>query len=1307
MLQVATSIPALGYVRNVTARQLWPHKKVAIDFEVSSDLAETVGADTKLSLKCNVGSAPSSITPSIVNTSAYKWTKSGTTWKSSGAGVNSLSTSYITCSVTGPATVSFKWKVSSESNYDKLHFYVGSSEPVTAISGTVDWTTVTYTLGSGTSTLKWSYTKDSSVDTGSDCGWVDAITVTKGASSGTTTATTILGDRSTKSGMHRIVWDMEEDGVVANATNLVFTVSYGSKSGTSGATVVNTSSAVKDGMNVAGEAALGYSPIDTEAAEVFVDGVQILSATNSGAFVWQPTTLGSHTLKHVAGTNLWTTTVNVVSLAAASTPTPDPPTAEDANISLKTTSKSFGKSGGSGSIVTSGSGTCVVSASEDWITIPATMASRNAGLAIAYTVAASTEAEERTGYIYVSGHVFTVTQTGVGAELDSYEAECGQDGGSGTVTVIVDSQTGWIARSNVDWISLTTTSGTGETEIEYTVAPWQGVSTRSGTISIGGQTFTVNQTGRRMKLNADGLEADYLSHAITVAIDALATTDWGIAVDASWLSIVNGGTGKGASSVALAINENPSYSARTATALIGTETFTIRQLGRPTAALSFAISPETTTASVDGANGVVGVTATPDLPWSAKSEVSWLTVMPSFASGAGNGNMIYTASPNSTMSERTGAIVLSPESASGVAARRHTVTQPAATAMISTDAHVFDAAGESFDVDVALADVVNWSISEDCDWVSISGDLSRVGPGKVTIAASENLTVNPRTASVTIAGHAFAVTQRGREVEVEYTARTFDAEGLDQEETIEVHPDGNVSWTAYASDPSWIIIWGDENTTSDADGNVYGTGDATISYMVTDYVGDGQLKQGYIVIGDKTVYITQRGYDCSISPAGATVAGNAGAGSVGVSASVGGVWNAIATEPWITLVGSYDEVTGGGTVNYTFTDNDTGATRTGKIVIAGEEYTITQAARQMVTVAATAKGEGGTVSGGGTYDLGASVTLTAVVSDDDHTFVEWEKNGCAISTATSLTVTADVDQEIVAVFEKIRTYAVNGEEVKEGTVVSFAAPADVVDAAGTTKLVCRGSSACPDLGTAFQLRVTGDVDFDWDLWTTNYLLTVGSATGCTIREGAAAATTRWVAAGETVALTATPANGRTFYRWTGAGARDVADGATLKIAMDAPRAIGAMAGVWNDTLATALDAADAGLVFTTGGDAAWTPVVDATAQTGYSSARSGAIGAESESWLETTVSGAGTLAFRWKTDCEHDDGGEASWDRLAVFVNGVEKARLDGTTVWQVVELPLTDARSVVRWSFYRDDYDAADAAQGNCGWIDGVEVKK
>ena len=1159
-----------------------------------------------------------------------------------------------------------------------------------------------------------------------------ALTCTYGGTTKTANSSRMYGDTACLPGIHRVVWDFEGQSIAINQSSVAFTVGYSSVSGVSDTVAVNTSSSVYNGMSVAGTVELGYSPFADGEAKVYVDDALTFSSTNSGSFAWQPQTTGTHTLKHVSGNCEWTRTVNVTSLAFNVPPAPNPPTAADANISIGSTTRTFAVGGGSGSITTSGSGTWTATASDSWITIPSALSSRNAGLPVVYQVAANSGVEERTGYVYVSGHVFTITQAGVGAALDSYSADFETEGGNGSFTVLADAQTGWKVRSNVDWISVTTdaeggvaTQGTGEAAVYFTVAPFNEVATRSGTITAAGCTFTVNQTGRRMKLVvADAtervppvVEKDYQSHVIAITVNALASTAWDVDVDASWLSAVDAGTGHGPDpDVAIALNENPSWLARSGTVRIGTETLTIHQAGRPTAALDFAISPQQATASVKGANALLSVTATPDLPWTAQSQANWLTVMPACQSGAGNGNVVYAASPNPTMANRSGAIVVRCIDGN-VGAATHTVSQPAATAMISADGHTFDAAGETFNVDVTTDDIVNWTIVENISWLSIVGSTSRIGPGIVTLAASENLTVDSREADMAIAGHAFHVAQKGRTVEVEYETRVFGT--AEDSATIEVHPDGNVTWVAATDSPEWIVICRDDGCDYDASGNVVGTGDHTIEYIVTDYVGDGTPRTGTITIGDKVVYVTQRPYDLSINPSATTVGGNAGAGSVGVPASVGQVWDAIATEPWIVIESGCDSGTGSGTVRYTFTDNDTGETRSGKIIIAGEAYTITQAARQMVAVNATARvvtasgepgtGNGGVVSGGGTYDRGTSVTLAAV-ANDGYSFVNWTLPDGTVQSGGILATVADVDKEIVATFRRIPVYAVNGESVREGTSKTFAAPADVIDDAGTTKLVCRGTSRYPDKGTSFTLVVTEDIDFEWDLWTTNYLVAIEQLSGGRVLRDGILAVDQWVEAGSALDLTAVPDSSKSFFRWNLSSQNSdnpvnpventSAPSVSLCLCVNEPLSVSAVFGTFSDTLATALDAP--ALAFTTGGDANWLPVIDATAQTGYTSARSGAIGAESETWLDTTVEGAGTLAFRWRVDCEKDDGGGATWDRLAVFTNGVEAARVDGTTGWQTVSLPIT-GKTTIRWSFYRDDFDEPGPARENAAWVDGI----
>lgn len=96
--------------------------------------------------------------------------------KSTNNGTNS-SEGYcvLTVDVVAAGELTFMYKVSSEASYDKLHFYMDNQEKGTW-SGVVDWSVFTQPVTEGTHTFKWSYTKDSSVNSHDDTAWIDEIT---------------------------------------------------------------------------------------------------------------------------------------------------------------------------------------------------------------------------------------------------------------------------------------------------------------------------------------------------------------------------------------------------------------------------------------------------------------------------------------------------------------------------------------------------------------------------------------------------------------------------------------------------------------------------------------------------------------------------------------------------------------------------------------------------------------------------------------------------------------------------------------------------------------------------------------------------------------------------------------------------------------------------------------------------------------------------------------------------------------------------------------------------------------------------
>ncbi len=103
-------------------------------------------------------------------------TKDGTDALQSGRIADEQS-SWVETTVTGKGTISFWWKVSSESDYDELVFLVDGVSIDKNISGVgLPWAQVEHPITTpGVHTLRWSYVKDISSEDGDDCAWLDCV----------------------------------------------------------------------------------------------------------------------------------------------------------------------------------------------------------------------------------------------------------------------------------------------------------------------------------------------------------------------------------------------------------------------------------------------------------------------------------------------------------------------------------------------------------------------------------------------------------------------------------------------------------------------------------------------------------------------------------------------------------------------------------------------------------------------------------------------------------------------------------------------------------------------------------------------------------------------------------------------------------------------------------------------------------------------------------------------------------------------------------------------------------------------------
>ncbi|MDQ4120132.1 MAG: FG-GAP-like repeat-containing protein [Acidobacteriota bacterium] len=280
-----------------------------------------------------------------------------------------------------------------------------------------------------------------------------------------------------------------------------------------------------------------------------------------------------------------------------------------------------------------------------------------------------------------------------------------------TFSVTAPAGCGWTATTTVPWISITNGSGTGNGTVAFTVQANMGPA-RSGTITVGGQTFTVNQaSGCVFTLNPTtaNLPAAGGNTSFTVSASDAGCT-WTAVSNAPWITVNPvSGTGNGAVNLTVAANSGP---ARSGTITIGGQAFTINQASGCT----YMVSATDLNVNSAGGNGSVSVTASaPGCTWTAASNSTWITIT-SGVSGSGNGTVNFTAAPN-TGAVRIGTIT--------VAGQTVTINQPAPTNFNKTRFD-FDGDGRA-DLSVFRPSTGAWHISQSSNGVLRTNNFGQAG----------------------------------------------------------------------------------------------------------------------------------------------------------------------------------------------------------------------------------------------------------------------------------------------------------------------------------------------------------------------------------------------------------------------------------------------------------------------------------------------------------------------------------------------------------------------------------------------------
>ena len=307
-------------------------------------------------------------------------------------------------------------------------------------------------------------------------------------------------------------------------------------------------------------------------------------------------------------------------------------------------------------MLTAGSASCAWSASSDasWATVSPSSGTGSGSVTV--TVAANAGAA-RTATLSIAGQVYLVSQAGLSCSfaLSPSTLSVAATGGAGT-TVLASSATacGWTAASGASWIGVSPQSGSGTSAVTVSVAANSGAA-RTGTVAIGGQTFTVTEAGLSCTyaLSPSSLSALAIGATSTVNVSAAsASCGWTAVSNATWVTVSpSSGIGSGAVTVKVAANTG---AARTATVTIAGLTFAVSQAA---ASCTYGVSPTAVKVTSAGVISNFSVTASASTcTWAAKVSVDWIAVSP--VTGSGSKSVSYTVAKNSTTTKRIGTVTV-------------------------------------------------------------------------------------------------------------------------------------------------------------------------------------------------------------------------------------------------------------------------------------------------------------------------------------------------------------------------------------------------------------------------------------------------------------------------------------------------------------------------------------------------------------------------------------------------------------------------------------------------------------------------
>ena len=343
-----------------------------------------------------------------------------------------------------------------------------------------------------------------------------------------------------------------------------------------------------------------------------------------------------------------------------------------------------------------------------------------------------------------------------------------------------------------------------------------------------------------------------------------------------------------------------------------------------------------------GGSGSLAITTQPECAWEVSSTASWISGFTP-ASGQGIATVSFRVTANDGSSTRDGMIVVNGEQA------RVSQRAPCRYDLGPANQNV-SASGGAGSLNIATTSDCSWSAASEVGWIALTSSPSGSGNGSVNFTVAPNQG-EARSSAIVIANQRANITQAGVmappptcTTNISPTSSNVPAAG-GSGISVMVSAAPTCQWSA-SSGASWITI----------NAGATGTGNGTLVFSVAP--NTGAQRTGTLSIAGRAFTVTQAGSSSptpppppppascsySISPRSDSVPVQGDTANVDVSTTSACAWTASSNASWITI-NSGASGTGNGRVVYLVLPN-VGGSRTGTLTVAGETFTVSQAALQ-------------------------------------------------------------------------------------------------------------------------------------------------------------------------------------------------------------------------------------------------------------------------------------------------------------------------------------------------------------------------